>query len=458
MPSALSMLNTYLEKAAIHPTPSDNGYRKALRDTSWADGLRGIAALFVMFSHMTMAFARWIVIPSYGKNGPAHLMQRPGFRLVAQGAAWVAVFIVLSGFVNSLKALKLARAGHIEPALSNLATSSFRRSFRLVLPATAATILSWFITQTGAYDTAKKSDAYWLYTTSPNPSSSWGTAVEDLVHAIRTTWTYNPENPYDQPQWALLYLLQGSMFVFATLLVTINLAPRWRIMTIMLLYFWSWNWGIKLGDPMVGANVFTGIILAELNHSEYPLRFARFSPLFAPPLVACALVFMSFPSQFQDWAPWSDLLLRWYWRIAPQNAELMRFWPTLGAQILTFTVVMSPHLRRALSHRWLLWLGKISFPLYLLHGSFMRSILTWLLFARSKLTEMEEEGHKYMRYPLPGAPTFLVVMPIFMLILLTATHFWATKVEPHFGTITKTAEEVMFLRGDKNPTLPVRKD
>ncbi len=201
-----------------------------------------------MFSHMTMAFARWIVIPCQGKNGPVHLMQRPVLRLVSQGAAWVAVFIILSGFVNSLKAVKLARAGQIEPALSNLATSSFRRSFRLVLPATAATTLSWLITQFGAYRTATKSDAYWLYVTSPNPSSSWGTAVEDLVHAFRTTWTYNPENPYDQPQWALLYLLQGSMFVFTALLVTINLTPRWRILTIMFCYFWSWNWGIKLGD------------------------------------------------------------------------------------------------------------------------------------------------------------------------------------------------------------------
>lgn len=201
-----------------------------------------------MFSHLTLAFARWIVLPCLGKDGNMLLTQRPIFRLVGQGAAWVALFIILSGFVNSLKPIKLARGGNIDPALSNLAVSSFRRSFRLVLPATAATIISWFITQFGAYETAKKSNAYWLYTTSPDPSSSWGTAVEDLLHAIRTTWTYNPDNPYDQPQWALLYLLQGSMFVFTALLVTINLTPRWRVWTIIFLYFWSWNWGIKIGD------------------------------------------------------------------------------------------------------------------------------------------------------------------------------------------------------------------
>lgn len=201
-----------------------------------------------MFSHLTIAFARWIVIPCHGKGGLMLLMQRPIFRLVGQGAAWVALFFILSGFVNSLKPVKLARAGSIEPALSNLAVSSFRRSFRLVLPATAATILSWLITQFGAYETAQKSDAYWLYTTSPNPSSSWVAAVDDLLRAIRTTWMYNPDNPYDQPQWALLYLLQGSMFVFTALLATINLTPRWRVFTMIFLYLWAWNWGIRLGD------------------------------------------------------------------------------------------------------------------------------------------------------------------------------------------------------------------
>ena len=201
-----------------------------------------------MFSHMTLAFARYIVRPADGENGPSSWFQRPILRLVGQGPAWVAIFIILSGFVNALKPIKLSRAGNIESALSNLSLSSFRRPFRLFLPAAAATIMSWFICQFGAYETARHSDAYWLQITSPEPSKSWGMAIEDLVHAIRTTWLYNPENPYDQPQWALFYLLEGSMFVFCALLVTINLTPRFRTMTLILCYFWSWNWGIKLGD------------------------------------------------------------------------------------------------------------------------------------------------------------------------------------------------------------------
>ena len=182
--------------------------------------------------------------------GPQQWMQKPILRLVGQGQAWVACFIILSGFVNSLKAVKLVRQGNVEGALSNLAVSSFRRSFRLFLPATAATIISWFICQFGAYETARQSDAYWLYVTSPQPSYSWGTAIEDLIKAIRNTWLFNPDNVYDQPQWALLYLLEGSMVCFTALLATANLTTRWRLATYVGCWFWSWNWGIRIGDRM----------------------------------------------------------------------------------------------------------------------------------------------------------------------------------------------------------------
>lgn len=202
---------------------------------------------------MVLCFARYIVRPADGLYGPSHLMQKPFFRLVGQGPAWVSLFFILMGFVNALRPIKLARAGEMEAALKNLGVSSLNRSFRLFLPATAATTLSWFICQFGAYETARQSDAYWLYTTSPQPSYSWGTAVIDLLQAVRKTWSFYPENPYDQPQWALLFLFQGSMFVFTILLVTIHLKPSFRVAAYVLCYFWSFTWSVKLTDRMYEA-------------------------------------------------------------------------------------------------------------------------------------------------------------------------------------------------------------
>ncbi|MCJ1427097.1 hypothetical protein MMC29_005000 [Sticta canariensis] len=436
----------YAEKVYRKPLLTSNASKKALEDSSWADGLRGISALFVLSSHMVLAFARYIVRPADGLHGHSSLFQKPFFRLVGQGQAWVALFFILSGFVNALKPVKLAKAGNIETALSNLGVSSFKRSFRLFLPATAITVISWFVCQLGAFETARNSDAYWLYTTSPKQSLCWTDAIKDLLYAIRTTWTYNPDNPYDQPQWALLYLLQGSMFVFTVLLVTINLRSGFRVSALVICYFWSFNWGIKLGDPMVGINVFAGIILVELHHSRLPLRLSPYSHIFAPPLALAGLFLMSFPSQFQPWTYWSSFLLKACHKIAPVDIEVSRYWPTIGAQVLTLAIVLSPHLRRALSHRWLLWLGKISFPLYLLHGSLMRSVLAWMLFHGQTLKNIEENNVIVMRYPLPGIPTFIVAIPVFMAILFVATHFWAVKVEPWFGWMTDKAQKIMFTK------------
>ena len=203
-------------------------------------------------------------------------------------------------------------------------------------------------------------------------------------------------------------------------------------------------------------------MLAELNYSQYPLLVSQYSPYFAPPLVLTALVFMSFPSQFHNHAPWSDILLQWHYKIAPANAEVQRFFPSLGAQLLILTSVLSPHMRRMLSHRYFIWLGKISFPLYLLHGSIMRTVLAWLLFSRSELAEMPERAGEQtyilLKYPIPGYTMFFVSLPVFFVILFSLTHLWSQKVEPYFGIITKNAENIMFGKEERPSALPVRHD
>lgn len=194
------------------------------------------------------------------------------------------------------------------------------------------------------------------------------------------------------------------------------------------------------------------------------MRLSGLSPFFAPPLVLVALVLMSFPAEYQKEKPWCRYLLSLHFKIFPKFAFVDRTWPTMGAALLCFTVIMSPHLRKFLSLPPLLWLGKISFPLYLLHGSFMRSILSWLLFAKSKLVQFQEQNgdQRYivMKYPLPGAGTFFIVFLIFFPILFTATHLWATRLEPQFGLVTKAIEEVLFGKKEapKPTILPTRKD
>jgi hypothetical protein len=178
--------------------------------------------------------------PAVGETGQPYLFQRPFFRLIGQGNAWVAVFFILLGFVNSLKTVQLARAGAVNDALNSLATSTFRRTGRLVLPAAAVTVLSWWFCQLGTFELASRTDSFWLRDTSPKPSVSWVAAVGDLFSQLVNTWT-EAKNVYDQPQWALLYLFKGSLYVFTTLLATVNTTPRFRLTAEIVLYMWCWR-------------------------------------------------------------------------------------------------------------------------------------------------------------------------------------------------------------------------
>lgn len=194
-----------------------------------------------MSSHMVLCFARSLVAPCHeGKDGPMYLFQRPFLRLIVQGQSYVALFFILMGFVNSLKPLKQAQSHHFEEALMALAKSSLNRTARLVLPATAVTTIAWAACQLRLLEVARKSDAYWLQVNSKPPSGSVGQAMVDLFQkGIFQTWIWG-DNPYDQPQWALRYLLLGSMNIFLVLLITVTMQAKFRVIVLTLLYIYCW--------------------------------------------------------------------------------------------------------------------------------------------------------------------------------------------------------------------------
>ena len=141
--------------------------------------------------------------------------------------------------MNAVKPLKQTRNGNINQALAGLGSSTFRRIGRLVLPTTAATILSWIICLLGGYEIGRACEATWIRDTSPDSPLGFVNAIRSLVRNCFTTWS-SGKNIYDPIQWTLPFLLQGSMFTYLALLGTLRCQSRYRLMILMCLYAFSW--------------------------------------------------------------------------------------------------------------------------------------------------------------------------------------------------------------------------
>ncbi|EXJ88473.1 hypothetical protein A1O1_05403 [Capronia coronata CBS 617.96] len=451
---------------------SPEAKERALKDTAWADGLRGIAAVFVVSSHLVLCYARGVVPPCCAKDSTTpSLFQRPILRLVASGHSWVALFFILMGFVNALKPIQLARSGLIDKALSKLASASFSRIFRLVLPATAATIISWFICNLGLYKISESSDAYWLNTTTPLPSDGWPQAVKDLMSALQRTWLYYGENPYDQPQWALIYLLQGSVMIISALSLVISMTPLWRTVTLVILSLWSLNWSRVIGDPFTGLCCFAGILLGEVSLTNIPQRASAISPYLSPPLILLALIMMSYPGSFYQASAWSTWLHDFAIQYVPSDITntVDRMYGSVGGLLLMVGVIISPHARWLLSRRPLQWLGKVSFAIYLLHGLLLRTVFAWVLhFGHQKqpIAQYTPEGTEDFvdRYPVPGFFQCAVATIVLFICIAGASHSWNVKFEPVFARITTKLEGLVTgkfyleVKSEEKNLLPLRKD
>lgn len=203
---------------------------------------------------------------------------------------------------------------------------------------------------------------------------------------------------------------------------------------------------------LVGFNVFCGILLAEISLDkdvqEYAERHSYARMIGSACCIILGMFFCSYPEEKPEWARWSLFMGKLGDYVFPSGVEYARYYPGLGSNVLTVGVMFNDTAKKLLSQRFFLFLGKNSFPIYLIHAPLIRTVLTWVLFGFSTRLDNGKDDKGNQRPPgwLPVASTWvvLIAVPAFYVFLYRMANLWSNYVDPFCGRVTQWFEDLVF--------------
>lgn len=312
-----------------------------------ADGLRGIAAFNVAIAHFIAAFLPSLLHKNYPSLFPVELIQGKIFKIFTfplttvfyNGHFPVLIFFALSGYVLAMPYFTGDQGGHV------LKQRVWGRYLRLNIPIAAAIVLSYAVYRLGLYANvqaaAVSGSVHWLATFYPDGISALTMAREALYESI-----VMGKGTFIPPLWTLRVEFIGSLYILAFCL----LKPRGRT-ALPALFVFLLLYAVYQQESIYFYVIFAGAMLNTVR----PGRHARLAMAVVGLYFGC----FQFESAGYDFLPSLQVFDVQLW-------EKKDFYDSLGAVLLTAAVTQGFG-RSLFEHRLVQFLGRISFPLYLLH-------------------------------------------------------------------------------------------
>lgn len=327
---------------------------------AYLDGLRGIAAVNVMIMHFFVILAPAMV---YGGDLPLHLgsfehlFPTTPLGLIGAGNFSVCIFFVLSGYVLTQKYFRTKDRNII-------ISGTVRRYIRLFVPVFAAVMLSFVLAFTGLY-------SYYFEAINISAGSNYRdywTFTPDIIDAVKqAAWGsfFTSDDTYYNPVlWTMKVEFLGSMLVFAMALFFGQLRNRLTFyLAAIVLFLHSYYLAFVIG-----------MVLADTFNSQTRILKTGNKTVLSVLLIT-GLFLGSYPIN-----PVTGDSLYWFLNNGFFRTPKISY-HIIGASLVMYVLLNSQLLQKFFSLPVPVFLGKISYSMYLVHFPIISSFTCALFLA-----------------------------------------------------------------------------
>lgn len=323
----------------------------------YLDGLKGLGCVCVFLTHFVFAFYYGMY---HYEEASCHLpgnldiaIGKSPLNLLFNGNTAVRLFLVLSGYL-------LCRNYFLDRDRNRLLRSAARRYLRLMPVVLAVNICVFVCMSLGFYQNgaaaALAGSEKWFAGFNAFPPS----AVEMLKESLYGCFLFGT-NDYNGVVWTLQMLFLGAYLDYGLALFASRMKYRWLLYGALA--------ALLLRTDFLG--IFLGYVLCDFMHTKWAWK-DRLLGSNAVNWLLCAagLYFMSYPSAGFGYEGT-------IWGILP--FVYVNYYHIFGVLCFVTAVLGLRPLQRCLSMKGFLYLGRISYSLYLIHFPVTATLGAWFL-------------------------------------------------------------------------------
>jgi peptidoglycan/LPS O-acetylase OafA/YrhL len=147
-------------------------------------------------------------------------------------------------------------------------------------------------------------------------------------------------------------------------------------------------------------------------------------------MIVAGMFMAGFPQDSAHNAHWSHSMQILMHKLTSKDADVRRFWDHLGAATVLMGIFFSRNARKVLTSPVFNFLGRVSFPVYLIHNTLIKTVLTWMIYLPSAMNPPKNEKGEQMDLQRGSTTHVCIAIAVFYWILYRSAALWVQHVDP----------------------------